>query len=621
MPDETSPARPESESAARARKEKLALDRLSLARTFALAANRVFLIFFVSLALLWQQRVLPDLQATRNVERARIRFLNSRFAAVADDQGAVRLVEGDGRQAQTLEQQWQEQANAARSSPWKLFGFDLPVPVYYSALVWTLLFLVLLAYLIFIRRRHFFLVGRALRILRSDAGYSSDDLSDLSPGLPWWLVPVPGRDGAVIRSSDLIAAAGWQASYRRLHALQVCAFVALVALQLFTGWVSWRVVSTLAAQAKAEQFVLLELTLVVQVLTLACLYEWMRPTRVSDQLSHQESPNGWNRRNVFSVGIATAFAVVVHPTANVVASYAADVQPTRRGNPRFRRDRRRANSAPATYAKDGLLNQRTGTLHYVKSGTRQHTCLTGIAPDHVARMKAVEFVATLMAPSPRPPVEADVATSLESSDAARDRRLQPIAAPPIHVHSGCAVWAVEHAVEDLLHGGSTERPAQAAELLVRAIRGDRQNLRLYDRLAVLTLKYDLPTHRAELLRLAMNQVKEERSRESRVQSTGRVDEPRSIGAGTPPSLWIDLLNRALGVRSAPVTKSSTRQRHRCVGGTRRPRTGRRMKPSMAAALEARLAAWQNPTSGWRKRWAAAERQWQSPRPASPCRLT
>jgi hypothetical protein len=622
MPDDASI--PGADPSTRARKEKIALDRLSLARTFALAANRVFLIFVVSLALLWQQRVFPDLQASRSVERARVRFLTSRVAVARDDQQTLPLLDGVDRPVvQTLEQQWQEQANQARNSPWKLFGFELPVPVYYSALVWTLLCFVLLSYLTFIRRRHFALLGRALRILRSDVGYSSEDLADLCPGLPWWLLPVCRRDGEVVRSTDLIAAAGWQASYRHLYVLQVAALATLLVLQLFTGWVGWRVVSTLATQDKAEQFLLLELTLLVQVMTLASVYEWMRPARVPDHRSHEENPNGWHRRDVFGVGMATSFALAFYPTGNVLATYSEEAPSRRGGNPRFRRARSQAGSTAARYSTNGLLNQRTGTLHYVRSDATQHLCLAGITPEHVARMKPVEFVATLTeAPRARRATATPSAAIVERSTITTTAAYlgQPGAAPLIRVHASCAAWAVEQAVEGILRESGGGRAEQAAKLLADAIERDPENLRLYDRLAVLTIKHPLTTYRAELVRLATNHLRSVRSHLPRVREAKRSANTGAVEPGAPPPFWRDLLNRALGVRSAAEPHLRQRQRHRCTPGTPQLRTGTRMKTPVGAALEARIAAWQNPTSRWHKRWTSPDREWRLPTAASPCKM-
>ena len=63
------------------RKEKVALQRLDVARTLITAANRVFIVFFISLLLIWVQRVLPDYRQIAEVTRAKNRYLSAQGSA------------------------------------------------------------------------------------------------------------------------------------------------------------------------------------------------------------------------------------------------------------------------------------------------------------------------------------------------------------------------------------------------------------------------------------------------------------------------------------------------------------------------------------------------------------
>src|ERR1700704_2220039 len=196
----------------RTRLEKMALQKLDIARSFAASSNRIFLIFSLSLGLSWFQTVLPRVKNIASVtpltrilqyhsknlvnsprlKELSVHRLRSLKSALLEDRV-------NGRQEDTISLARKGTADDAERSEFTLpFGFGkLPIGSYFAPLLWALLCLGLGVYLNFSRRRCFALLGRSLRVLHDDLHYSSTNLVDIFPGVPWWFVPLPVSGKAV----------------------------------------------------------------------------------------------------------------------------------------------------------------------------------------------------------------------------------------------------------------------------------------------------------------------------------------------------------------------------------------------------------------------------------------
>jgi hypothetical protein len=604
--------------------EKSALQKLDVARSLATAANRVFLLFFVSLLLLWTQRVFPAIGQLNGVGRARTRFLNSVLITRLD-----------------LEQAYQRQLNDARADPFELpGGFKLKVPAYYAPLVWGFLCLTLIAYLHFCRRRHFALAARGLRSLREDAGYPPAALSDLAPALPWWLAPLPRRDGKVITSAEFYSAFGWVASRRRIAGLGFAAIAALIVLQLYTLYLSWRTSALIAIQSKTEQFWTLEATALMAILTVLIAVDWMRPARVPDNRITELNPNQLGRREFIGASTLTTLSLLPYPIGNLFQSFSRTLRHTAYSGPRtprFKPKRKHALPVPAVASNaTALLNRRSGVVHYIAHDHPDQRCLHGIQVSWLDRLTPVDFVHTVLAPDsslllppPAKPQHGARPAAVQVApqpDAAPQHELVPVdrpptlarsaAAPPprpqIRIHSDYESWCIQQEATKALEKGN---PALACKLLLRVLQSRPDDLRLYDRLASITVQHKLPHERQELIQFAETRVPHLRGGEahSRASSSG--------GAGSPaPSLMDDLARRVIGQAPSKPVIRRVRGRHRCLGGKLAPRKAPGGgKISEAEALRRRIANWENPSSKWYLKWANGKREWKEPARAVRCR--
>ncbi|HUR21671.1 MAG TPA: hypothetical protein VMZ90_12725, partial [Vicinamibacterales bacterium] len=501
---------------------------------------------------------------------------------------------------------------------------DIDVPAYYSPVVWSALCLCLLWYLAWGRRRHFVLMGRALRGLKEGAGYQHDDLTDLSPALPWWLFPLPRRGGAAVTCQEFAIAGGWLANRARLTAICAVAFGSIVAVQCFTLWVSWRSFSLLASQDKSTQFLLHELTLVLVVLTVLWMIEWLRPMAVPDQWASEHGRNDWTRREMMLASAALLSGVTVHPLGNIAASF-SDAGPqaanepgtaphaSNKRNPRYKRKRQTSAPLPSlTAPNDALLNAKSQVIHYVGHAALP-SCLRGIPQRAILAMRPVSFVEKMREVSTAASPAAGITPQRERPRSDTGRATMAVAdttdlSGTARFHQAGRSWAAEQAAEQLVAEG---RQREAYSLLSMALALDPRSLRLYDRLAVLTLSEELREQRVEFLRLASGLA----SRLVSDSPTFSPDSPIPDEASWSHRLWL----RITGSSLPDATRQRARHRSRCAAGVTRPREqaasgGRRS--SFEAALAARVSAWQTPRSGWRAR--RARRPWMLPAPPQRC---
>lgn len=619
------------------KREKVAAQRLEVARILITAANRVFIVFFISLLLIWVQRVLPDYKQISEVTRAKNRFLLAQGSA-------SRLLELKEIPLNTtsiqLERDWQSRLAEANKKTLKLpGGYDLEVPAYYSALIWSLICLTLFWYLNFSRRRHFSLMGRGLRVLRVDAHYSARDLTDVCPGLPWWLIPLPNRDGEVITAIEFRNATGWIAERRRSELLGASALLILLGFQLFTLRVSWLAFSSLASQDKVAQFWFHEVTVGVIVLTLICVVDWLRPARVPDNLAVQANPNQWRRRDVIVSAGSLLFTWLVFPSLNIAESlrkrsknpaYAA-----KRVNPRFKRKKHRSQTLQQPASQRGLLNERTGVIHYV-AHSRPQFCFHGLNDLRIQALKPVSFVDTVL----HPPLESTSNLSKGSSKvpiALTNSSSRPFSKLPAlegngrssnsksaplryRIHSDYASWATELEVEHLL---TEDKPrlAEVCSLLKKAIEIAPQSLRLYDRLGVICIHYNLVDQQRELIQLVEKRIALELYQGKLVESYPGA--PNASGNSTY-GFWGDVFDRCLGRGSVNEGKTAHPKRHgrevrsRCRSGKRLSARHDRFKPNkLAAALQGRIKAWSNPKSNWYIK-QANKKVWKLPSAGQKC---
>jgi hypothetical protein len=619
---------------------------LELARSLGAPANRVFLIFFVSLALLWG-KVWPQIGEVSSIQEDKRKY---KLAIHGVEPAETRLT-AEPYEIQTA---FQEKLNQARKESLDLpGGYKLDVPVYYVPLVWSTLCLILFAYLNLSRRRHFALIGRALRVLRQDVGYTEEELHDLCPSLPWWLIPLPRENGEVITAEQFRHATGWISEYRRRVIRGGLALVGLVLLQFLTLWVAWQVFQVVAAESKPEQFLLCLATLLVVALTLICLADWLLQRQVPDHLAVARSPHEWNRRTFLISGCLALLTLSFLPVSNVIRSFAgsrdrktqmkSDAK-SKRLNPRFRRTKPAPVKAPSGMGgKTALLNKRSGIIHYVRhdldktksqkvvpedgqvpaakrskqepwvcctrtrsgshAGDLNQPCLIGITNVHPVRFTKISLSDTILRAG-------------MNGIAALHRR--GIRYP--RLHRQYAGWALEQEAEEILKRKNPDDVHRASELLFIAIEQAPLSLRLYDRLAALSVEYRLANVRQQLINRAREKVQDHPSaRFVNHEVLGRKGLKQQGNRWT--RLWVNFVDRAMG--RAVTEEASNRPRQTCRGGTLVPRAVKvqpeRIDKSLATALQQRIEKWENPQDPWYQKWASGSRKWKLPQPAERCK--
>lgn len=235
-----------------------------------------------------------------------------------------------------------------------------------AALVWLVCAASLLYYLSWCRRSVLTLYSRALRIFVSELEVDPKVLHDVAGSLPFWIAPLPRRDGAYVSAKLLRSAAGWDRTSAQNH-------VGLGLVQLGAGLVTAHVVyigilySQLDVQASAAAVIfrntlVLPTTILLGTVFIGIACWWLTPGRVPDSYSFERSPQyAFSRRR--RAVLATGLAVVAGATALVAVSPAAIRRVILR--PRFRAWVNRGRLAPGFY--EAGRNRR---VHYVRGDGR-----------------------------------------------------------------------------------------------------------------------------------------------------------------------------------------------------------------------------------------------------------
>jgi hypothetical protein len=580
------------------RVEKSALQKLEIARTTSLNANKAFLLYAISLAVFWVQGVAPVLGILREIgpELSKTEQALSRSKRLLEKDAASNL-NAQRLAVRTAQDEIDRMLSKVPKVTKLVGGFELPVPPIYAPFVWCVLALALLVYLNYCRRRQATLMARGLRILKENVPYAPPYLSDLCPGLPWWLAPLPARNGPHgLTSEELNRAAGWISERRRIAVFSISAMGLLFAVQVATLIISLRTFSVLLRDPWAR-FPMVELTVLVFAATLVCALDWFSPHRVPDHMADETNPNRWERRHFLqTAGLAFA-SVGIFPTRNLLKSYFPP--PLRKRsvniktpNPRFRKRQRAALPGEAVAAPNtAFVNRRSGVIHYAGAvNAPTQPCIRGVSSAALTSFSSMSLADALAEPSAQAPV--------------RVRQRFPGAKGKNRLHASCASWAVESEAEALFAKGQNQ---DACKLILGVLQTRPYDVRLYDRVAAASVAFNLPDQRRDLVALAKKAVSLRRS--------FRVASPPTAGKA-------GLLQRIVGEYEELANVVPGRKRRRCKRGTvvaraRHFGAGGHSR-DLSDTLEQRIRKWEDHNSSWFKRWAGGKK-WKPSSPARVCK--
>jgi hypothetical protein len=590
------------------RTEKLAEQRFESSRQLAAGSNKVFLAFFVSLVLMWFEIVMPKVQEivnARDIAQGRMGFIKSR--------GLIRSPANrtPGTGVQTYVSEAQEYAsNVSNEDTVALpFGNTLHhVKKYLSPLIWTFAALVLLIYLDLTRHRYFELIGRGLSILKNDLGYKSTELVDSCLFSPWWLAPFPvydGKRGVTVQEFRTAIGLATNARYKIVAAS--LALSSIFGIQLFTLWVTWKTLVLFGPEDRLAKFLYLEITLLLFLLTIVCGIDWLWPKEVPDIGAGMQNPNAWGRRQFVASGGWLLLGLLFYPALNSILRITRPLRFAADRTPRFKRKKEGTPVVQsATLSTNGLLNPKSGVLRYVSPSAMQQTGLRGLSS--FEGFVAVDFASTVLHP-PMAKYSRRYGDPLPFDSPAGDgRNSNKIRLRSAHLDPRFETWAIESAVDELLK--KNPKDPKACELLTYVLENGSLSLRLFDRLAVLTVQKDLPKVRERLIQIA----------EKHVQQLSA--EAQASHLPKPVTSWQRLYS-AMGIRqSSHLRRLSPSERRKCRGGEllARKRQTPEVHPyrNIKKQLERRVAAWKNKKGRWFIKWSANNRTWQAPIRAKAC---
>ena len=250
-----------------------------------------------------------------------------------------------------------------------------------AAFVWLAFAAVLLLYLAWCRHSVLTLYSRALRILVSDARVEPHVLYDVAGPLPFWLAPLPRRDGRHVSVNLLRSAVGWDRTSNRNYL-----WVGLI--QLAAGLIVLHVVylgivfSQVNVQTSNRALLLrntpiLPITVIVGLTFAGIVFWWLTPGHVPDAYSFEHTRSNElvrTRRTMLLTGLGVVAAALSLVIVSPGTLRRAILQP---------RFRRWANRAPLT--KGFYEVGRKKIIHYAR-GTGRPGTLKSVPDKHLRRV-------------------------------------------------------------------------------------------------------------------------------------------------------------------------------------------------------------------------------------------
>jgi hypothetical protein len=218
---------------------KLAEKLLETANSKASVASKVSLAWFLALVLLLLgslEPLVPKLNAlydrSRKADEATSQFKKFGQSEYGgnETQRAERVQKLKGI-VRGAEEKRKEQLRKVKV-PFSVPGFpNFDVPTRFASLVWTSLLLGLLVYLARARSTVLQLTGQAARLLRDHDTTGKLRRPAVPLFVPWWVAPLPLRDGLRVKASEFRDLLGWRKNFLPRTLLVVCVLLLICVLQ------------------------------------------------------------------------------------------------------------------------------------------------------------------------------------------------------------------------------------------------------------------------------------------------------------------------------------------------------------------------------------------------------
>ena len=271
---------------------------------------------------------------------------------------------------------------------------SISVETRFAPLVWASSAFLTLLLMHILRRRIYRFLARSARIHIVELKRGGGDLVNHVFDLPWWLHPLPKRDGKCVPATTFSLFCGLQASKAARLAPVGLVFVVALAVLFMCFLSSWA--AGLYPDESSELAYLVQAVSFVPFAAVLCVaFSWFSQQAVDDAFENETSHNNSRRQfAIWTVGIMAAAVVAPfvfsHGTA-LASGFKRSVHLQER-KPRFRRKKPRRYE-DVTIAPGFYENSHTGTIHYVLlDGTTSRLHVSGSINIELLRSIAMEEV-------------------------------------------------------------------------------------------------------------------------------------------------------------------------------------------------------------------------------------
>lgn len=270
-----------------------------------------------------------------------------------------------------------KELDAKRSAPVKfqfppIEGFD--VPLFFAPAVLSLIILLLVMYLTFIRNRTFRYLGRALRIQRDNLGVSIEKIGDVLSPRHWWLAPLPQKPGTLVTADEFAIALGWRYPSQASSILIFLFWLALILLQFDLIMTHITLQQSLYKNDYIAEYLKGEIPFmhafsaayfIVLGMTASYTFWWFRPGVVPDDIPNPDTEIQAERRQLL-VHLSAGFTMVLIANSGMLQGLKYRV--SRFAQKRIPRYRTRRSLVKTPGLPGLLLNGKSNVVHFTNRG-------------------------------------------------------------------------------------------------------------------------------------------------------------------------------------------------------------------------------------------------------------
>lgn len=192
----------------------------------------------------------------------------------------------------------------------KFLGFEIKTLKEYSFVIWCVILIALLWYIYHLRKTILSLYSKAFRIQKEEDGFLRTDPCEIIVNTPWWLAPLPIKDGKCVLNNEFSKAVGWQRRGLFSRNLILLALIFIFSIHLRVVYIGFDAIPYLTGIA-LNSSILLGILIFSTVISSVIFYFWIFSLPVPDRFPEESDKITFERREIIKSIVVGASIITI----------------------------------------------------------------------------------------------------------------------------------------------------------------------------------------------------------------------------------------------------------------------------------------------------------------------